>query len=60
MAIELRAIAGATYPLVANTYKADDAAGILQDGTSAKSKHYLDSFPYLGHPAEGYDHKHDA
>jgi hypothetical protein len=60
VAIELRAIAGATYPLVANSYKADDAAGILQDGTSAKSKHYLDSFPYLGHPAEGYDHHHDA
>ena len=59
VAIELRAIAGATYPLVANSYKADGAAGILQDGTSASTKHYLAEFPYLGHPAEGYDHKHD-
>jgi hypothetical protein len=60
VAIELRAIAGATYPLVANTYKADDAAGILTDGLNGSTKKFIHEFPYLGHPAEGYDHRHDG
>lgn len=57
VAIELRAVAGLTYPLVA-TYTPDDAAGLLTDGT-ANEVAYLSAFPYLAHPHEGYEHFHD-
>src|SRR5207249_1252251 len=40
-AIELRAIAGVTYPLIDNSFTPDDAAGLLMDGT----KEDLPSFP---------------
>jgi hypothetical protein len=54
VSIELRAIAGATYPLVNSTYKPDDNAGKLTDGLDSTSTSYLDSFPYLGTPQGGY------
>ncbi len=67
VAIELRAIAGALYPLVDPTFTPDGAAGILYDvisgektgpdalkGTPA-SVSYLGTFPYLDHPKSGYD-----
>jgi hypothetical protein len=55
--IELRAIAGVTYPLVAPGYKPDAAAGVITDGLTPASvaKPYLSSFPYLGVPYSGYD-----
>ena len=55
--IELRAIAGVTYPLVAPTYKPDAAAGEITDGLtpSSVSASPLGSFPYLGVPYSGYD-----
>ena len=52
--IELRAIAGATIPLVDPTFTPDGASGGLTDGTSNTNAPYLDAFPYLGHPAGGY------
>jgi hypothetical protein len=56
-AIELRAIAGATYPLVDPTYTPDGAASLLTDGLDDTSKvQYLDTFPYLGTPYGGFDH----
>jgi hypothetical protein len=54
VAIELRAVAGATIPLVDPTYTADAAAGVLVDGTSNTNAALLGSFPYLGTPAGGY------
>lgn len=59
VAIELRAVAGALYPLVDKTYAPDAAAGALfdlVDGTSGPpaSVTYLDRFPYLDHPVGGY------
>jgi hypothetical protein len=57
-AIELRAIAGVTYPLVAPTYTPDGAAGLLTDGTTNPLP-YLNTFPYLSTPWEGYSRKHD-
>jgi hypothetical protein len=54
VAIELRAIAGATIPLVDPHYTADDAASALTDGTSNTNAPYLGHFPYLGTPAGGY------
>jgi hypothetical protein len=50
--IELRAIAGVTYPLVAPSYVADGAAALVQDGTTAPS--FLGAFPYLATPHSGF------
>ena len=54
--IELRAIAGATYPLIDPAYSPDSIINGLSDGvTSADvSSKYLNTFPYLGVPYDGY------
>jgi Domain of unknown function (DUF4331) len=54
--IELRAIAGVTYPLVDSTYTPDAAAGEVTDGLTSSSvpSGYLDQFPYLGVPYSGF------
>ncbi len=57
-AIELRAIAGATYPLVVPSFTADGAASLLTDGTTNDIP-YLEGFPYLSNPYQGYQHYHD-
>ena len=55
--IELRAIAGVTYPLVAPSYKPDGAAGLVTDGLTPASNpiKFLSKFPYLGVPRSGFD-----
>ncbi len=63
--IELRAVAGATYQLVDSTYKPDGAASLIYDvidpskyspsSLSGIGMSYLDSFPYLGTPYDGFD-----
>ena len=57
VAIELRAIAGVTYPLVDPTFTPDGAAGVITDGTTPKSNPitFLGRFPYMGVPISGYD-----
>lgn len=50
--IELKAVAGATIPLVDPAYTPDGAATLVEQGVAPV--HYLDSFPYLGHPYSGY------
>ena len=57
-AVELRAIAGVTYPLVDPSYTPDAAAGELTDGTT-NTIPYLSAFPYLALPHQGYLHYHD-
>jgi hypothetical protein len=60
--IELRAVAGATLPLVVPSFSADAAAGAVSFGlttggsdlTASHTEHYLASFPYLGTPYAGY------
>jgi hypothetical protein len=54
VSIELRAIAGATYPLVNSSYTPDGAASLLTDGLDPSSTSYLAEFPYLGTPQGGY------
>jgi hypothetical protein len=54
VSVELRAVAGATYPLVHPSYTPDGAAGLLTDGLGPNSTRYLDTFPYLGTPQSGY------
>jgi hypothetical protein len=61
--IEIRALAGVTYALVAPTYTPDAAAGEVSFGltssgtdvTASGTENYLSSFPYLGVPWSGFD-----
>ncbi len=54
--IELRAIAGLTYPLVNKSYQPDAAASAVTDGLTPDNvtAPYLDRFPYLGVPYSGF------
>ena len=56
VAIELRAIAGATYALVDKNFKPDAAAAQVDDGVTpdALDMPYLKQFPYLGTPSDGF------
>ena len=53
--IELRAIAGLTYPLVDKSYTPDGAASLVTDGLTDSDTTYLSTFPYLGTPQSGYN-----
>jgi hypothetical protein len=57
VAIELRALAGVTYPLIDKSFTPDAAAGALTDGLTPASvpAPYLGRFPYLGVPYSGFD-----
>jgi hypothetical protein len=55
--IELRAVAGATYKLVAPSYTPDGAASLVSenlDPTTVPNR-YQQTFPYLGPPHDGFD-----
>lgn len=54
--VELRAIAGLTFKLVDSGYTVDAAASAVTDGLTPSSlgTPYLDTFPYLGVPYDGY------
>jgi len=54
VAIELKAVAGATIPLVDPSYTPDGAAGLVTDGTAPGPGRYQSTFPYLGTPHDGY------
>jgi hypothetical protein len=56
VAISLRAIAGATVPLVDDTFTPDEAVAQLSDGLTSKdsSAKLLKKFPYLGLPFDGF------
>jgi hypothetical protein len=55
-AVELRALAGATFALVDKTYKPDAAASAVTDGLTPAdlTAPYLNEFPYLGVPHSGF------
>jgi Domain of unknown function (DUF4331) len=56
VSIELRAVAGATYPLIDKDFVPDAAAGALTDGTlDLHDVTTLGTFPYLDHPVSGYE-----
>ena len=54
--IELRAIAGAVFPLVDPKYKVDKVVGDVTDGLTGSSVNNkpLTTFPYMGVPYDGY------
>src|SRR3954463_7067804 len=54
VAIELRAVAGLTLPLVDPTFTPDGAAGVLTDGTTDTNDGTTDTFPFLGNPGGGF------
>jgi hypothetical protein len=61
--IEIRALAGATIPLVDGTFTPDAAAGAVSDFSAAQfssgsppgADRYINNFPYLGVPESGFD-----
>jgi hypothetical protein len=61
--IEIRAIAGVTIPLVDPSFTPDGAAGAVSDFSAAQfssgavpgNGRYIDHFPYLGTPLNGFD-----
>src|SRR4051794_4151770 len=54
VAIELRAGAGLTLPLVDPTFTPDGAAGVLTDGTTDTNGGTTETFPFLGDPGGGF------
>jgi hypothetical protein len=55
--IELRAIAGVTYPFVASpsgSFTPDGAAGVVSEQLTPAADRYLPGFPYLGTPHDGF------
>jgi hypothetical protein len=52
--IELRAIAGVTYPLVNPSYSPDPAAGLVSEQLTPAPDRYQSTFPYLGVPHDGF------
>jgi hypothetical protein len=55
VSIELRAIAGLSYPLVDKSYTPDGAAAVLTEGLTPASNRYQSMFPYLAPPLDGFD-----
>jgi hypothetical protein len=50
VSIVLRSIAGATFGLVDDTFRPDDAAALAERGPVTEDGHLLATFPYLGTP----------
>jgi hypothetical protein len=50
VSIVLRSIAGATFGLVDDTFRPDDAAALAERGPVKQDGHLLATFPYLGTP----------
>jgi hypothetical protein len=52
--IELKAVAGATIPLVDPSYTADAAVDIVKQGVASSPRAYQSTFPYLANPLGGF------
>jgi len=52
--IELRALAGATYPLVNPSYTPDAAVSVVSENLVPAAGRYLPAFPYAGLPHDGF------
>jgi hypothetical protein len=55
VSIELKAIAGATIPLVDPTYSVDGAVAAVSSYLTPGAGRYQTTFPYLGTPHDGFD-----
>ena len=58
--VELRAVAGATYPLIDPSFTPDAVVGAVTDGLTAAdvTAKFQDHFPYLGVPYDGFHNPH--
>jgi hypothetical protein len=54
VSIELKAVAGATIPLVDHTFTPDAAVAAVSQGVTSNSAAYQSSFPYLADPYPGF------
>ena len=54
VSIELKAIAGATYPLVNASYTPDGAVAAVNGYVTPGAGRYQSAFPYLGLPHDGF------
>ena len=52
--IELKAVAGATYPLVEPKYEPDAAVGAVEQGITPGAGRSQETFPYVTTPHDGY------
>jgi hypothetical protein len=58
--IELKAVCGVTYQIfVDQDYPVNELCDNLGDGVDANDLPFLDAFPYLSTPHQGFDHLHD-
>jgi len=55
VSIELKAVAGATIPLVDPSYTVDGAVGAVSSYLAPGAGRYQPTFPYLGTPHDGFD-----
>jgi hypothetical protein len=55
VSIELKAVAGATIPLVDPSYTVDGAVGAVSSYLTPAAHRYQSAFPYLGTPHDGFD-----
>jgi uncharacterized protein DUF4331 len=55
VSIELKAVAGATIPLVDPSFTPDGAVGAVSSYLTPGADRYQSTFPYLGTPHDGYD-----
>jgi hypothetical protein len=55
VSIELKAVAGATIPLVDASYTVDGAVGAVSSYLTPGADRYQATFPYLGSPHDGFD-----
>jgi hypothetical protein len=55
VSIELKAIAGATIPLVDPSFTPDGAVGLVSSYLEPGADRFQSDFPYLGTPHDGYD-----
>jgi hypothetical protein len=56
VSIELKAVAGATYPLVNPSYTPDGAVSVLNQYVTPGAGRYQSTFPYVGPPYDGFSH----
>src|SRR5487761_1224235 len=52
--IELKAVAGATIPLVDKSFTPDGAVAVVNQGVASNPLEYQSSFPYLADPHPGF------
>ena len=56
--IALKVVAGAVYPIFHPDFTPDPLADKLGDGVDRNDKPFMDHFPYVAPPHDGFEHRH--